>query len=49
MRVLFCFFEYGAMKMNLHRSCEQVIQAWSRKEATGSWDLTMNVTNETNS
>jgi len=37
------------MEMNLHRSCEQVIHAWSCKEATGSWGLTKNVTNETNS
>ena len=48
-KTLFWFFEYGAMEMNLHRSCEQVIHAWSCKEVTGSWGLTKKVTNETNS
>jgi hypothetical protein len=48
-KALFWFFEYGAMEMNLHRSCEQVIHAWSCKEVAGSWDLTKKVTNETNS
>jgi hypothetical protein len=38
-KTLFWFFEYGAMEMNLHRSCEQVIHAWSCKEVTGSWGL----------